>query len=50
MEFKQGRGTLEGALLIVAALGLDFAELVDGLLELTGEPLVVQPEGSQLRD
>jgi len=47
MEFKQGRGTLEGSLLIVAALGLDFAELVHGLLELAGEPLVVEAESSE---
>jgi hypothetical protein len=30
----------------VAALGLDFAELVQGFLELAGEPLVVQAEGA----
>jgi hypothetical protein len=34
----------------VAALGLDFAELVHGLLELAGKPLVVQAESGQLRD
>ncbi len=44
MEFQEGGGAFEVALLFVAALGLDFAELVDGLLELAGEPLVVHAE------
>jgi hypothetical protein len=47
MEFEEGGGTLEGAL---GALGLDFAECVEGALELAGEPLVVKAEGVQLRD
>jgi hypothetical protein len=50
MEFEEGRGTLEGALLEEAALGLDFAELIERLLELAGEPLGVRAEGGQLRD
>jgi len=38
---------LEVALLLTAALGLDFAEVVHGLLELAGEPLVVQAESGE---
>jgi hypothetical protein len=34
----------------VSALGLDFAELVHSILELAGEPLVVQAESGQLRN
>jgi hypothetical protein len=47
MEFQEGRGALELALLLVAALGLDFAEVVHGFLELAGESLVVQAEGGE---
>src|SRR5580704_2511822 len=47
MEFQESRGTLEMALLLVAALGLDFAELVHGLLKLAGEPCVVQAENGE---
>ncbi len=50
MEFQEGGGRLELALLLVAALGLDFAELVHSILELAGEPLVVQAESGQLRN
>ena len=39
--------SLEVALLLAAALGLDFAEVVHGFLELAGEPLVVQAEGGE---
>jgi hypothetical protein len=45
MEFHDSCGMLEVALLLTAALGLDFAEVVHGLLELAGEPLVVQAQG-----
>ena len=38
---------LEVALLLTAALGLDFAEVVHGLLQLAGEPLVVQAQGGE---
>ena len=44
MELQEGGGTLEGALLLEAALGLDFAELVECLLELTGEALRMHAE------
>jgi hypothetical protein len=47
MEFHEGRGVLEVALLLAAALSLDFAELVQGFLELAGEPLGVQAEGGE---
>jgi hypothetical protein len=47
MEFQEGRGLFEVALLLVAALGLDFAEVVNSLLELAGEPLVVKAEGGE---
>ena len=47
MEFEKGGGTLEVALLLKAALGLDFAELVEGFLELAGEALRVQAEGGE---
>lgn len=41
MEFQEGGGALEVALLPAAALGLDLAEVVQSFLELAGEPLVV---------
>ncbi|HTW67339.1 MAG TPA: hypothetical protein VME17_22120 [Bryobacteraceae bacterium] len=47
MEFEKGGGTLEVALLLKAAFGLDFAELVECLLELAGEPLGVHAEGGE---
>jgi hypothetical protein len=47
MEFQEACGVFEVALLRFAALGLDFAELVDGLLELAGESRVVQAEGGK---
>ena len=50
MEFKESRGLLEVTLLLVAALGLDFAELVQGFLELAGEAMGVDAEGGQQRD
>jgi hypothetical protein len=50
MEFEKGRSLLEVTLSLVAALGLDFAELVQGLLELAGEAMGVQAESGQQRD
>jgi hypothetical protein len=50
VEFEEGGGVSELALLVVAALGLYFAEVVHGLLELAREPLGVQAQGGQLRD
>ena len=47
MEFEKGSGTLEVALLLETALGLDFAELVERLLELAGEPLAVHAESGE---
>ena len=47
MEFQEGCGLLELALLLVAALGLDLAELLQGFLELAGESLAVQAEGGE---
>jgi hypothetical protein len=50
MEFEESRGLLEVALLMVAALGLDFAELVQDFLKLAGEAMGVQAESGQQRD
>jgi hypothetical protein len=47
MEFQEGRGALEVALLLVAAVGLDLAELLQGFLELAGESLAVQTQGGE---
>jgi hypothetical protein len=47
VEFQEGRGVLEVSLLLVAALGLDLAELVQGFLELAGESLVVEAESGE---
>ena len=47
VEFEEGGGVFELALLLAAALGLDFAELVQGFLELAGEPRVVQAESGE---
>ena len=46
MEFLEGVARLRSRSGL-AAVGLDFAELVHGLLELAGEPLVVQAEGGE---
>lgn len=43
MEFPEGHGFFQIAALAFGALGLDLAELIQGFLELAGEPLVVQP-------
>jgi hypothetical protein len=45
VEFEDGGGVFEVAAL--CAFGLDFAEVVQGLLELAGEPLVVHTEGGE---
>jgi hypothetical protein len=47
MEFEEGSGTLELALLLETALGLDFAELVECLSELAGESLGVHAESGK---
>jgi hypothetical protein len=47
MEFQKGGGTLEVAVLLKTALGLDFAELVECLLELAGQPLGVHAKGGE---
>ncbi len=47
IEFEESRGLLEVTLLLVAAFGLDFAELLQGLLELAGEAMGVQAEGGE---
>ncbi len=47
MEFQEGGGALEGAVMLVTALGLDFAEMVHGFLELAGEALIVEAEGGE---
>ena len=47
MEFQDGCGMLEVTLLLMAALGLDFAELVECLSELAGEALRVHAEGGE---
>jgi hypothetical protein len=50
VEFEEGGGVFEVAALALDAVGLDIAELVDGLLELAGEPLVVQAESGKQGD
>ena len=50
VEFEEGGGVFEVATLALGAVSLDFAEVVHGLLELAGEPLVMQAESGQLRD
>jgi hypothetical protein len=47
MELEKSRGLLEVTLLLVAALGLDFAELVQGVLELAREAMGVQSESGE---
>jgi hypothetical protein len=47
VEFQEGGCILEVAALALGALGLDFAEVFDGLLELAGQPRVVQAEGGK---
>ena len=47
MEFEEGGGVFEVAALALDAVSLDLAEVVDGLLELAGEPLVVQAESGE---
>jgi hypothetical protein len=47
VEFEEGGGVFEVAALALGAVGLDIAERVQGLLELAGEPLVVQAEGGE---
>jgi hypothetical protein len=44
MELQEGRGVFEIAALALGAVGLDFAELVQGFLELAREPVAVQAE------
>ncbi len=44
MHFQDAAGALELAALVLAALGLEFAELIDGLVELAREPGVVEAE------
>jgi hypothetical protein len=44
MEFEQVGGTAEVAAFLVAPFGLDGAELVEGLLELTGEAGAVESQ------
>jgi len=44
MEFQEAGGAPELALLLMEPVGLDFAELVDGLLELPSEAGRVQAE------
>lgn len=47
MHFQHSRGTLQLALLLAPAIGLNFAEVFQGLLKLAGKPLAVQAEGGQ---
>jgi hypothetical protein len=42
MEFEDGGSVAKVAPLTLAALGLEVAELVEGLLELAGEALAVE--------
>ena len=47
VEFEEGRGALEVALLLESAFSLDFAELVQSFLELAGESLGVHAESGE---
>jgi hypothetical protein len=47
MHFQHSRGTLQLALLLAPAIGLNFAEVFQGLLKLAGKPLAVQAEGGE---
>ena len=47
VEFEEGGGIFEIAALAIGAVGLDFAELVERLLELAGQPLRVHAEGGE---
>jgi hypothetical protein len=47
VELEEGSGVFEVAAVALDAVGLDFAEVVHGLLELAGEPLVVQAESGK---
>jgi hypothetical protein len=44
MQFEEGGGVSEVAALALGAVGLDFAERVQGFLELAGEAVRVQAE------
>ena len=44
MHFEQGGGALEIAGFDFAALALDVAKLVEGLVELTGEPVGIKSQ------
>jgi hypothetical protein len=46
VEFEEGGGVFEVAALALDAIGLEVAEHVQAFLELAGETLVVQAEGS----
>ena len=50
MEFEEGRGALQVTLLLEAALGLDFEELVECSVKLAGKPLGVHAKVGQVRD
>ena len=47
MELEEGGSVFKVAALALGADGLDFAELVQGFLELAGEPLGVHTEGGE---
>src|SRR5580704_9341213 len=47
MEFEEGGGVFEVATLALGTVGLDFAEVIHGLLKLAREPLVVQAESGE---
>ena len=47
VHFEKGCGAFEIAVTALAALGLDFAKLLQGLLELAGEALAVEANGGE---
>ena len=47
VEFEESGGVFQLAALAFCAVGLDFAELLQGFLELAGEPLAVHAEGGE---
>jgi hypothetical protein len=47
MEFQDGGGLLEVLGAAGEAVGLDFAEVIEGLLELSGEARAVEADGGE---
>jgi hypothetical protein len=50
MEFQECGGAFELSRFVAAAVGLEFAEVVQRLLELAGEAMAVEAEGGERGD